>query len=122
MQDSTSKPATERCVLDSLAQLAADANARGPMARVLAATERWNAEELDRHQRLRLGKLLAHARANVPFYAGLPGLAKWSPELFRELPILSRETLPNYLIIQIRILFYKWILNLSIFLPKINHY
>ena len=93
MQDSTSKPATERCVLDSLAQLAADANARGPMARVLAATERWNAEELDRHQRLRLGKLLAHARANVPFYAGLPGLAKWSPELFRELPILSRETL-----------------------------
>lgn len=85
----------ERSVLDSLAELSGDLGARHTMASVLAATERWSGAELARHQQLRLDKLLSHARANVPYYADLPDVngPLWSPEQFRQLPVLTRETL-----------------------------
>lgn len=85
-----------RSVLDTLAALAARP---GPLALtgisdVLARTEWWRPAELEQHQLRRLERLLGHARATAPFYAGWPSapapgtltLARW-----RELPILSRE-------------------------------
>lgn len=84
---------SDRSVLDSLAMLGSEPDSRRRMAALLAATERWSGAELERHQVLRLGRLLAHARVSVPRYAGLPDVPAehWTLERFRELPRLTRE-------------------------------
>ncbi len=65
------------------------------MAELLTATERLSARELETHQRARLGRLLAHARATVPHYANLPTDAR-DPGRFREIPLLTRESLRDH--------------------------
>jgi hypothetical protein len=84
-----------RSVLDSLATLAAQQGsaALGAMSEVVAKTERWSSQELERHQLRRLARLLEHARATVPFYSRRPVLPdedELALERFRELPLLSR--------------------------------
>lgn len=58
--------------------------------RQLEVTQWWPAERLREWQLSQAARLLAQARAHVPFYAGLPGGAV-DAEAWRALPILTKE-------------------------------
>jgi phenylacetate-CoA ligase len=67
----------------------------------LEASQWWPAEKLRAFQEAQLTGLLAHAAKNVPYYENLLGEtdfvsgAPFRWERWRELPVLSRETLQN---------------------------
>ncbi len=62
-------------------------------------TERWSAADLRRHQFRQLEALLAHAAAHVPYWrtilpaAGFRAGAPLTEEIWRRIPVLSRESL-----------------------------
>lgn len=69
----------------------------------LEQTQWWSAHDLQVHQHRQLSALLRHARATVPFYrrrlddAGITGVASLTPEIWRSIPLLTRQDIRRHL-------------------------
>ena len=57
--------------------------------------EKWTADQIAAHQATALRRIVAHARATVPFYAAYPSLNGRPTDELRHLPVVDRETVRN---------------------------
>jgi len=67
------------------------ANSTTRYLKELRTHESWTTAEIAEFQRASLQRILAQARASVPFYSDYPALTWKAPEDIRALPVLPRE-------------------------------